>query len=226
MNYEYYNQLIEYYCPGILAYIYKRTTDVEHGLLASLFKLEQKNKIKIHEDRIEILEKDYTNVTHMEEYMMRSIEHGLISMKIDKLEFGYREEALKKQLFTEDEFAISAETAMLIIMLPILATILLFTENIILSTIAMILVFSPFIMTKYLMIKGNRLPLSSHGKDVYKKLKDLKKYMYINKDDEELKNWKNYKIYSLILDLEDGKYIKEEFNHLVNLTMDKSIVKE
>ena len=98
--------------------------------------------------------------------------------------------------------------------------------NIILSTIAMILVFSPFIMTKYLMIKGNRLPLSSHGKDVYKKLKDLKKYMYINKDDEELKNWKNYKIYSLILDLEDGKYIKEEFNHLVNLTMDKSIVKE
>ena len=129
MNYEYYNQLIEYYCPGILAYIYKRTTDVEHGLLASLFKLEQKNKIKIYEDRIEILEKDYTNVTHMEEYMMRSIEHGFVSMKIDKLEFGYREEALKKQLFTEDEFAISAETAMLIIMLPILATILLFTEN-------------------------------------------------------------------------------------------------
>ena len=236
MNLEYYDQLIEYYCPGVLSYIYNSKLNLESSLLAILFKLEQKGKLEVKQDRIEILEKNYTNVTHMEEYVMRSVEDGVLVMDIDKLSFGSNEEGTKRELINPEPPYNFTSLNLVALMLVFWGMSGILIEASALAGDSITLMFFVILTSIlglgimiYAMITNKsrvEIPLLKDGQRIRKNLEDLKKYMTRFKDSEELKKWKNYKIFSLIFDEEETKEIKEDYMHLLRLTRENNVEEE
>ena len=232
MNLEEYDKILDEFSVGSLDYLFKTYNKNGSAVYATLFKLEKKNIINILLNKIEVKNKEPSEINESEKYIFDLIDDGRVKMKVnslDELDKIFKKECKEKYLCYPDRITRKVNKIIWIILLIILMYLMMLPEMIDDSTIWSASIYLGVIMVlmfvsaiKPQLFEGEAFDIinTKVGRNVLKLLKILKKYL--KKNNLEVKDtWENYKIYATILAAHDLRELDEEYGHLIEFENDR-----
>lgn len=225
MEIEYYRELVENYSIGALVKCYGEKVNYRDQLVATLLRLSLNEKIKMDEERIQVIEEEGLSPTEF--LFVKSCKNCKIYTKNNVkslLEKDNVEDALQTDLFSKNtvtHFGIKDKTLRFGVILGVLnfIALILTKENsgnsiTVLSFIAECLLVSGMILAA--LRERTVLYRTEKGKEIQQKLKGLKRFLtdyssIADKKVEAIKIWDEYIIYAILFNMK-GKLNLEAYN--------------
>lgn len=236
----YYREILSKYSPAEIEYVDNFKCNIKNTIIATLLKLELIGKIKINEDKIEVIDSNINELTQTEKYVFNSIKDGsvhlsaLVNIQVYTCQEAEKDGLIKRFKLTKEELI-----KKIIKGIAILVGAHLFFElqdknmelinsvqNMVLRAILCIPFISigvyffllPVKILGYLMMKLSSYVRTEEGEELNKKIEGLKNYItkystIETREKEELVIWEDYLIYSVIFEI--NKKIVEDMSRLV-----------
>lgn len=235
MKFEEYDKLLEEFSPGALDFLYGTCNFYGSAVYATLFKLEKKNIINILLDRIEVIDKEPKGLSESEQYIYNLIKNGKVVVNnLAELEKKFEEDAKKRYLYYDDKTTEKINfkfTLFFIIVTTMMLVAPTMFHGYVIAQIMLYICSVFFVVGMFKIwpgaLEGETLTAirTQVGRKVFKILKKLRNKLRIVKE-EEKENWENYRVYSMILGLDELKTINDEYGHLIEFEKSKPIKKE
>ena len=214
-----YREIIRNYSPIIISFIDQMHYNFDIAIVSGLLSLNNKKIIKLHNNNIEILNKDANNIGLSEKYLLDNINNGKIHINNEYFKNIILTECLDEKLIEkrENERLLMLGTLIIIIFLP--AIILIYAGGyvgVMKSFMSLELLMSLFciwfflyapVLLVLLVLLGKNFMMiyrrTSKAKELNKKLEGLKNYlknysMLGEKEAQAIALWEDYIIYSVI----------------------------
>lgn len=230
-NKEVYRDIIYKYSPIGLAYIDDYKEDFYKYLALIVLSLQLKERIKLVENRIEVIDSNQYNLRESERYVLNNIRQGKIVIHDTyTLKTLAKKEASEDKLLDDKElykwrFNFNINIFIVCAIIGFIVFINLVAIGIIDDFLLVFSIFAaPVILSIYFFIKSIGIlatiknPRSKLGKDINGKLEGLRNYikeysLLDEKEQKDLKLWKEYLIYSVMFN--QNKKILNEVRKLI-----------
>ena len=234
---NYYRDKLRNYSPGILMYCFFDKINFKDYLVATIINLEHNNYITIDNDRIIVLNKENTNLSKDEQYIIKCLKDGhfkeIIGNKktrktILNLIF---DDITNNKLYIESHIYKIFNTAVgisILLMFIYYMSSLISTNSknfltgmpIIIFTVSIVIIYAKFQKEINLFTKRKLYLKSSTCIDLCVKMQSLKNFLNDftdlgNKSIKEVKIWDEYLIYSIVLNIKGN--INKEVDKLYNI---------
>ena len=220
---EYYREILKEYSVAEISYMENLKIEERRDIVCTLLNLKLKNKIKINNNEITVIDSNTSGLKKTEKFILESIENGKVHIYSSmQFETYFMAEALEDGLIsnnTSKEHNVLGKVLVIILILIILAIFSICMNPIVGLLIFRIIPFFsiviiPIFFLGYYVIKITLHDLTEKGKELNKKIKGLKKYIQEystleEKGKESLVIWEEYLIYSIIFGINDTTIVKE-----------------
>lgn len=222
-----YRDILHTYSPAVLSYIDEMEFNYETAVISTLLNMELKGIIEKNEKGIikKIEKINETQLDEIEQIVLDKIQEGKIVIEKDILEKTIINESLKQKVlevnYNFDNLVKSKTKKLGIIYLIIFIVFFLLEsiESLLVFLFLPVLLSYPIVIFVYLAnyrhkCQQNPTFRTKKGNEINKKLEGLKNFikeysLLDTKDDEQLKIWEEYLIYSVIF--KQNKIISEEY---------------
>lgn len=202
---DYYRDILKGYSPALLCYIDNFKVKIPREIVATVLNLKLKNRIKIHEDRIDVINSTMDGLRKTEKFVLQNIKDGKVKIENSGYIESYaQDEAIEDELIKKNEKEIIKKRIIKKVLKQAIITIILIALFIILCSnierlnelnndilvlagfllvcvlgmaIFYFFVVSPFIMITYTLMQENSYSRTEKGEELNKKIEGLKQYI-------------------------------------------------
>lgn len=237
---EYYRDIINKHSISELTYLDDFKIDLRRDIIAMLLNLELKQKIKIAEGEIIVIDPDEKGLVKTEIFLLQNIKDGKVQIKFDNLddiENLTKKELLEKELISENpnktinfnnmKIRMVVRIIIAIICILVILNIVSTANKIVLIfcilcffTSAVYVVYFPIWLFLYYLANDSSYIRTEKGEEINRKIEGLKKYMsdyslIKDKTQKELALWDEYLVYSVIFNLNNK--VVDQMSNLVDI---------